>query len=324
MKSFFDKPWFYKIVALVLAILLAIYINNTQTGYAPEGRRNQTVQTATKRETFKVPLQVSVNTDKYYVTGYPEKVSLTITGSSALVTSTVNTQNFRAFIDLSKLKTGSHTVPVKINGLSSQLAYSINPKTIKVNIQQRKSRSLPVQIEYNKDAVPAGYEIGTPVSDPSVVTVTGAKSEVNQIDKIVARATLPKDQSETYEREFMLVAEDQKGRQLNVVIDPATTRVRIPINLPSKKVKISVTSHNEESNKMYALTADKSTVRLYGSSSALKKLDEVPLDVNLAGITSSTTRKVTLDLPKGVIKASPAEFTVKIKVSDASSSVKKD
>ncbi|WP_276804789.1 CdaR family protein [Lactobacillus hominis] len=324
MKRFFDKPWFYKILALLLAILLAIYINNNQQGFAPKGQRNQTIKTATRKETLKVPLQVSVNTDKYYVTGYPEKVSLTISGSSALVTSTMNTQNFRAFIDLSRLKTGTHKVPVKINGLSNQLAYSIEPKTVRVTIQDRKSKSFPVQIEYNKGAVPDGYQIGTATSDPSVINVTGSKSEVNQIDRIVARIILPKGQTETYNREVMLIAEDKDGRQLNVVMDPATTHVHVPIHLPSKKVKVNVTSHNESQNRIYSLTANHSSVRLYGKASVLKKLNEVSLDVNLDNISSTTTKKVNLVLPKGIVKADPSEFTVKIRVSESMNSVKKE
>ena len=114
MKKFFDKPWFYRIVALILAILLAIYVSSNQQGFVTQGRREETLKTATKTQVIKAPLQVSVNTDKYYVTGYPEKINLTLEGSNALVTSTINTQNFRVYIDLSHLKTGEHTVPIKV------------------------------------------------------------------------------------------------------------------------------------------------------------------------------------------------------------------
>lgn len=69
----FDKPWFYRIVALILAILLAIYVSSNQQGFVTQGRREETLKTATKTQVIKAPLQVSVNTDKYYVTGYPEK-----------------------------------------------------------------------------------------------------------------------------------------------------------------------------------------------------------------------------------------------------------
>ncbi|MBD5430396.1 CdaR family protein [Lactobacillus sp.] len=319
MKKFFDQSWFYKIIALLLAILFALYINSNQQGYVSQSKQNVTSLTATRKQTISVPLQVSVDTDKYYVTGYPEKVNLTLQGNNALVTSTINTQNFRVFIDLNKLKPGHHTVKVKVNGLSNQLAASIAPNTISVNIQKRKSRTLPVQIEYNKDAVPTDYKIGTPTSDPSVVRVTGAQSEVNQIDHIVAKVTLPKGQSMSYTREVILVAEDSKGRQLNVVINPVTTSVHIPISLPHKKVKVKVTPHNESEKKVYSLTADKNEVVVYGKEKYLKKLKSIPLDVDLSDVETDTVRSISLKKPTGVVRIDPEEIAVKIKVSDGSS-----
>lgn len=104
MKDFWDRRWFIKLVSLLFAILLVIYIDTTQTGFVTQGEPRKTKQTANETQTISVPLQVSVNTDKYYVVGYPEKVKVTLEGSNALVTSTVNTQNFRAYIDLTHKK----------------------------------------------------------------------------------------------------------------------------------------------------------------------------------------------------------------------------
>lgn len=318
MKRFFDKPWFYKIIALLLATLLVIYINSNQQGFVTQGNQDETLKTATREETVKVPLQVSVNTDKYYVTGYPEKVRVTIEGNNALVTSTLNTQNFRAFIDLSKLKPGKHQVKIKLNGLSDQLTASVKPKKITVNIQKRKSRSLPVQIEYNKDAVPTDYKIGTPHSDPSVVQVTGAQSEVNQVDHIVAKITVPKGQTTSYTREVILTAVDAHNRQLNVVIDPITANINIPISLPHKKVKVTVTPHNESDSKVYSLTAQEDEVVVYGKEKTLKKLKKLPLDVDLSGISADTVKSIPVKMPAGIMKVDPEKITVKIKVSDSS------
>ncbi|WP_289759055.1 CdaR family protein [Lactobacillus taiwanensis] len=316
MKKFFDKPWFYRIVALILAILLAVYVSSNQQGYVIQGRREDTLKTATKTQVIKAPLQVSINTDKYYVTGYPEKINLTLEGSNALVTSTINTQNFRVYIDLSHLKTGEHIVPIKVNGLSNQLTYSISPSKVHVNIQKRKSRTLPVQIEYNKSAVSHGYNLGTAKSEPEVVNITGAKSEVNQVDRVVARASLPKGIDSTFEREEMLIALDKEGHQLNVAIDPATAHIIIPINLSKKKVKVNVTSKNESSTHVYSLTAQKETVEIYGDDNTLKKITSIPLKVDLSGVNHDITKNVVVKLPKDVVKVSPSVIPVHIKVTD--------
>ncbi|MDU1022189.1 MAG: CdaR family protein, partial [Lactobacillus paragasseri] len=141
-------------------------------------------------------------------------------------------------------------------------------------------------------------------------------SEVNQVDRIVARANLPKGIDSTFEREEMLVALDKEGHQLNVAIDPATAHITIPINLSKKKVKINVTSKNESSTHVYSLTAKEETVEIYGDENTLKKITSLPLKVDLSGINQDVTRDVTIKLPKGVVKASPSVIPVHIKVTD--------
>ncbi|QNQ83355.1 hypothetical protein FP435_02345 [Lactobacillus sp. PV037] len=318
MKKNLDRPWFYRAVALVLAILLAIYINWNQQGFFPQGKKSVTMTTATTTETIKVPLQVSVDTDKYYVTGYPDKVSVTLKGANALVTSIINTRNFRAFIDLSNLKPGSHQVKIQLNGMSSQVKATLQPKLVKVNIQKRKSQTFPVQIEYNKSAIAKNYMVGTPKSSPRLVRVTGAQGEVNQIDHIRAKAVLTKGQATTYSREVILTAVDSKNRQLNVVIDPLTANISIPIYLPHKSVKIKLKTSNEDRNKKYSINADKNTVTLYGTKNSLKTVKELPVDVNLKSITSNTEKTIPLVLPKGIKESDPKEIKVNIEVLQSS------
>lgn len=313
-KNFWNQSWLLKIASLLIAILIVGYIDSTQPGFLTQGESKVTKQTASEKQTVKIPLQVSVDTDKYYVVGYPEKVSVTLEGSNALVTSTVNTQNFRAYIDLTHKKVGKHRVRVKINGLSSQLSYSVKPKTITVDIEKRKSSTMPVQIEYNKNAVTNGYKVGKTSVSPQKVEVTGANGEVNQIDKIVAKVNLPNRIDHTYERQVILVAEDKKGRQLNVVIQPSVAKVRIPISIDKKTVKIELDSKNEESSKVYSVTARNDEVTLYGDKEKLAKIKKLKVAVDLRNIKSSTTKVIPVKLPKGVVRSDPTGVPVQIKV----------
>lgn len=314
MKDFWDKRWVIRIISLLFAILLVVYIDSTQTGFVTQGESKKTRQTANETQTISVPLQVSVNTDKYYVVGYPEKVKITLEGSNALVTSTVNTQSFRAYIDLTHKKIGKQTVKVEVTGLNSQLSYTINPATVNVDIERRKSSTMPVQIEYNKNAVADGYEIGTASVDPQKVEVTGAKGEVNQIDQIVAKLGLPNGINHTYERQVMLVAEDSKGRQLNVVINPSTVRAKLPISLSHKKVKLNLKPKNEDGNKVYSVTAKTNEITLYGKKSILDKIKDLNVDIDLKEIKSSTVKSYHLVLPKGVVRIAPSDVQIVIKV----------
>lgn len=314
MKEFWRKSWFIRLVSLLIAILLVIYVNDNQGGFSTPGQANRTKQTANKTQTIKVPLQVSVDTDKYYVVGYPEKVNITLEGSTALVTSTINTQNFRAYIDLTKQSIGSHEVKVHVNGISRQISYTVNPKVVHVNIQRRKSTTMPVQMEYNKSAVAHGYTLGHASVYPQQVEVTGARSEVEQIDQIIAKVVLPNEINHTYERQVSLIAQDHKGRQLNVVIEPATAKVTIPISVAKKNVKVKLKPQHEKTDKIYSLTTKTNYVTIYGAEKNLEKIKKLIVPIDLRNVAASTLKTVSLDLPSGIVKASPSQIRVDIKV----------
>ncbi len=313
MQKFYDKPWFYKLFSLILAIVLVAFVDNTQVNV---NNQSKVQETASTKQAINMALQVSVDADKYYVTGYPSKVKVTLEGSNALVTSTVNTQNFRVYIDLSKLSVGEHKVPIKVSGLPSQLSYKLSQKYTTVNIQKRKSRTMAVQIGYNKNAVAKGYDIGTATVKPETVEVTGALSEVKRIDRIQAQLTVPNASSHTIRRNVMLVALDSKGRQLNVVINPSTATVTLPISVSKKTVKLKLNAANGSSKKVYSLTAKQDQVTIYGQKKALDKIKSLTLNVDLTNIKSSTTRSYRLPVPSGVAWVDPSSVDVRISVSD--------
>lgn len=312
MKNFWNKPWVISIISLFLAILIVVYIDETQTGFWTQGESSQTRQTATETQSIRVPLQVSVDTNQYYVVGYPEKVKVTLEGSRALVTSTVNTQNFRAYVDLTNFGVGEHTAKIKISGLSNQISYKITPATVKVNIQRRKTRTLPVQIEYNGSAVAKSYHVDKTLVNPTQVQVTGARSEVDQIDQIVAKVVLPNGINRDYERQVMLVAKDKHGRQLNVVIDPSTAHVTIPISISKKTVKLNLNASNEASGYVYSVTAKQNNIVIYGDTEDLKKISHINLAVDLRKSRESFNQSYKIKLPKGLIKAEPASVEVEV------------
>lgn len=314
MQKFYDKPWFYKLFSLILAIVLVAFVDNTQVNV---NNQSKVQETASTKQAINMALQVSVDADKYYVTGYPSKVKVTLEGSNALVTSTVNTQNFRVYIDLSKLSVGEHKVPIKVSGLPSQLSYKLSQKYTTVNIQKRKSRTMAVQIGYNKNAVAKGYDIGTATVKPETVEVTGALSEVKRIDRIQAQLTVPNASNHTIRRNVMLVALDSKGRQLNVVINPSTATVTLPISVSKKTVKLKLNAANGSSKKVYSLTAKQDQVTIYGQKEALDKIKSLTLNVDLTNIKSSTTRSYRLPVPSGVAWVDPSSVDVRISVSDA-------
>lgn len=224
--SFFSRPWVMRGTSLVLALFMFFYVNGSFLRQTTR-QGNQSALMSDKSQTIKVPLQVSIDSKRYVVTGYPQYVKIKLTGPSALVTTTVNTQNFKVYADLSDLGTGQHRVKLKVSGLNSELTSSIDPETITVNIQSKKTITVPVSVQLSSKTVADGYEVGTAKSSMANVQVSGARSEVAKVAKVVAFVNVP--HTATFTRQVTLQAVDKNGQTLNVVVTPDTLSVTVPI-----------------------------------------------------------------------------------------------
>ncbi|GAW99746.1 CdaR family protein [Secundilactobacillus mixtipabuli] len=301
MKKIFDSRWTYRLISLFLAVCLFLYVNSSkslstqQTGSTTG--TNSTTLTATEQKTVSVQLRLNVDSDKYFVTGYPEKVKVHLRGPAALVTATANTQNFRVFANLTGLKAGEHTVKLKQDGLNRDINYQISPASIKVNIQPRQTVSFPVSVQYDKSRIAANYIAGSPTSDVTNVKATGAEGEIDRITKVVAQLNLAQDTKKSVNTEAVIEALDRNGQTVNVILTPATTQVNLPITAKgnSKKVPLKFKAKNANSNQEYSFQSSTKTVQVFGSASDLKAISEFSADVDVSDVKNQKTKTISLD-----------------------------
>lgn len=251
-KGFFRRKCFLRIISLILALFLFMYVNGSKSGFLRQNTRNNNQSSAlmsNKSVTLRMPLDVTIDNNKYIVSGYPQYVKVKVTGPSALVTTTSNTQNFKVYADLSDLTPGKHRVKLKTSGLNSELTSKIEPQYINVNIQPRKTITMKVTIRLSTRDLDNGYKLGRPHSDIQTVQVTGSRDEVNKVNRIVAFIAIPHDAKDNIARQVTLQAIDRNGQTLNVVILPTTTNVSIPVSAGSQSSSLSdsSSSSSEES-----------------------------------------------------------------------------
>ncbi|USS90041.1 YbbR-like domain-containing protein [Fructilactobacillus carniphilus] len=242
MHRFVDSKAFALLFSLVIAVGLFFIVNQAKLG-TPNARNNQANQqlSSDTRKQIEVPLQLNVNSEKYFVVGYPNQVQVQLKGPSALVTTTANTRNFKVIADLNDLGPGKHTVRLQQTGLNSQLQATIKPAKITVNIQPRETKTLPVTVEYDKNQIMDGYKVNRVDQDLKKVSITGPENEMERIDKVVAKVNLPDDVHKSTDKAAVIDAVDAKGKTVNVVISPSTTDVKLNVQKENQK--------NNEENK---------------------------------------------------------------------------
>ncbi|MDO4855810.1 MAG: CdaR family protein [Limosilactobacillus gorillae] len=245
--GFFSRPWVMRVTSLILALFMFFYVNGSFLRQTTR-QGNESALMSDKSQTIKVPLQVSIDSKRYVVTGYPQYVKIKLTGPSALVTTTVNTQNFKVYADLSSLGVGQHQVKLKVSGLNSELTSHIDPGTITVNIQAKETITAPVSVQLSSKTVTDGFEVGRAKPSMENVQVSGARSEVAKVAKVVAFVNVPHTATSTFGRQVTLQAVDKNGQTLNVVVTPDTLTVTVPITSTKSSSSTSSTASDGSVN----------------------------------------------------------------------------
>lgn len=310
MRKFLNRPIIYKILALLFAVGLYFYVHDNNLGISKNSAENS--QVANTMRSASVPLELEFDSDKYFVTGYPEKVNINLDGPAAVVTVLLNNNNFKVFADLSSLGVGTHQVKLQQSGINNQITTKISPETITVNIQPRGAVTLPIQPSFNKASIASGYNIGIPQLSPDTVSVTGPQSEIAKISRIEAHLNLPPNVKETVEQQVMLQALDANGNQVNVVLNPETTHVQLPINLPSKEVNLKFNLKNPSDKLNYEVTSNNSKVKVFAPQAVLDGLDEVNVSVDVANVKDVTEQDLKIELPTGIMGVTPDTTHIKI------------
>lgn len=322
MKKIINSNYFYAFIALCCALWLFFYVSSPGVGSTRDSNQSNT-STVTKKTTISVPLQLQADVDKYYITGYPETVKITIEGPSALVTATKNTQNFNLYLNLKDLSVGQHRVQIKESGLNSELTYSIKPKYVTVNIQHRETKKFDVDVDYNKDSLATGYETGKVEVSPETVTVTGAATEIEKIAKVVVKPILPKGIKSTFDQEVLVQALDKNGKTVNVTLDPQTVHVKIPITIQSKQVSINLKQKGTSSSTSSSLsvTSDVKTIRVYGTQDQIDAINSsIDIPVDVSDVNGNTKKSVNLADALGDKVAFTDPDTIDVSITTGSSS----
>ncbi|HBF75834.1 MAG TPA: cell surface protein [Lactobacillus sp.] len=319
MKKIFNSRWTYRLISLFLAVCLFLYVNSSKSISTQQtnntGGTNSTTLTATEHKTVSVQLRLNVDSDKYFVTGYPEKVKVHLRGPAALVTATANTQNFRVFANLTGLKPGEHSVKLKQDGLNRDISYQIAPANIKVNIQPRQTVSFPVSVQYDKTRIAKNYVAGSANSDVTSVKATGAEGEIDRISRVVAQLNLAQNTKKSVNSETVIEALDKNGQTVNVILTPATTQVNLPITARghSKQVPLKFKAKNANSNQEYSFQSSTKSIQVFGSESELKAISEFDADVDVSDVKNQKTKTISLDAEANKVTGTdPASVKVTI------------
>lgn len=280
-----DKLLSNKMSIRIISALLTVILFITFSG-------GDVLTSATSGVTIKnVAVSVEGLKQGYEVSGIPSSVTVGLIGPSVDIYTTQLTKNYQVYADLSEYNTGSHNVTLKYRNFNNNLTVMIMPETANVRISPKITKNLPLTAKFKNEAkLGDKYSVFVNSLSKKTVAVTASRSTLSSIDQVCAVIDV-EGKSKAFTQTCEVKAFDSDGDEVNCEISPKKVIANCSVNTYSKVVAVKpnfigkVKSGYKISN--YKLSP--STVTIYGKRSDIADISALSCDVNIDGLSGSTT-----------------------------------
>ena len=232
-----------------------------------------------------------------------------------------NPELVKAWIDLNGLDAGEHQVAVKTQvELEPVLVRSTDPEMVQIILEPLVSQDFQVELEVLGEP-PFGYQKGTPVIEPPLVTVSGPESAISQVERVSTKLNIS-GASQTVVSSLPVNALDSNGASVaGLTITPKQVTVTQPISIlggyKNLAVKVVTTGQVANGYRLSNILVTPPTVTVFSSDP--QQVNALPgyvetIPVDLTGLTDDTEFNTALDLPTGITLVSEPSVLVYIGV----------
>ena len=247
----------------------------------------------------------------------------------------LNSGNMEAVADVSYIaSTGSYEVSLTVRPPSTVASGDIrvvsrSADRITIEVSERREREIPVELRYDKEQLPAGYDIGE-IDYTDFISVSGPAAEVNKIARAVVEVDLSEQKSKI-NKPMEYVFETVEGEPLQLskymTVSAETIGVMMQI-MPYKDITLDIelTAGGGLDLDDVTYTITPSTIRVTGSESVLASLpgtivSKTPIDLAQIEGLDPEALKHQIELPEGVTRwgdsgASTVMVDVQIDIAD--------
>lgn len=317
LSTMFKSNKFIFFVSLILAILLWVTVSPN---------RDMTVSKTITVDTADTPVEqlgLEVVGDSTY------HLNVKITGKWYVI-SKITDKDLDINYSLSDVtKAGEYEIPITATKAASNGDFEIGkvtPSKIKIAFDYKYTRSFKVEASAPNIRAKDGYILDTPTieADSSIVDVTGPRSEVEKIDRVVARVenTETLEASQSYSSTLKLLDKDGKEMDASTLsLSFKTVNVTVPINkmktVPLKVYFAGAPEYYAKNPLDYSL--DVKQLNIVGPAEAVDDINELVVGtINFSDISTDKTEfKFDLKLPSGVKSVDDIQnVTCKLNLSD--------
>ncbi|MDU4960278.1 MAG: CdaR family protein [Sporomusaceae bacterium] len=302
MKEMGSKNAVSKVIAIILATILWLYVMNEQ---------NPPMETS-----YTSALEIRNTAASTVILDAPDAVRVKIRAPRSLIAG-ISAKDIKPYIDVKGLAEGRHSLQVQVGLPPSIELVDISPERTTIRVDAAVQRKVAVAVRMT--GTPSlGTVVGKTEVEPGQITVQGPKSAVDSIDKIVAAIDLT-GKVQDIVQEVPVVIYGRDGREVEgLAATPAKVTVKAAISqIPNKKtvdVKSVIYGDLAGGLVLHRISGVPEKVELQGDPFVLEKIEFVYTEpINVNGIDKNTKRDVKLQLKEGVT-ATPDTVSIELEV----------
>lgn len=284
------RDWAYKIIAVVLAFALWLYVGEERNPVADS--------------VLNVPLEVRGLANGLVVADKPAEVTVRVQGTRQLV-GRLTARDVQAYVSLEGAQPGKTVRPVRVVLPPRVELVEVAPAQVTLLVEEVSKRQLPVEVVVSGRPAP-GYAWLRPVVRPAAVVVSGPQGWLDHLWKGFVEVNLAgrEDNFHAY-LPVRLLEEGGKEARLGALVEPAAVEVFVPVIPagPSKEVPVRVALAGEPAAgyKVGQVAVAPPRVTVYGSREALAQISSlVSQPVDIQGARQDVQAVLEFSLPQGL------------------------
>lgn len=291
-----------KVMALVFSAFLWLIVVNVDDPVETSTFRNIPV-------TVKNPEIVTNEGKTYKILDDTQTVSVVVKAKRSVL-SKLSANNIIATADMSEMQIDS-LIPIRatIPGYEGRYTTEIMPVNLRVKTEDQTKNVFPLTV--SASGTPRdGFVVGEMTTNPEKITVRGAESLVNSIDKAVAKVDVS-GLSKTTVLQAELIYYDSNGNVVdrsqlkdNLGSEGITVNVQM-LNTKSVALNFGVSGIPEAGYIFSGLTCEPDKIQVSGTAEILEGLEELEIPASEIDITGAAEKlEKTIDilpyLPEGI------------------------
>lgn len=301
---------------ILLSILLAFFIwvfATISSDPTEEGRFPQTVTIET----------VGLSENMILTNGLPYTVSINMRAPNS-IWRRISLERIaaKAIIDVTGLEPGIHQVPISVEvGISPVQIISFSPSTATVTLEEFETREYEIGVE-EKGEISTAFRAGPVTLSQDTAMITGTVSQLDTIDRVSVELVHNNDTS-NIEKTLTVNAWTEEGKAVkDVTILPDRVKAAQEIKMRGGyrvlSVKLVTKGEIAQGYRVDDLSVDPGFVTIYSADKELLNSLNSYIEtetVMLDEISTSTNKKIGLNIPEGVTLVGESAVTLNVHVS---------